>query len=78
MNCQYLIIFLCITSFNLFAQRDNLNAKLDSIEVLRKLSKDRDLKIESRLEYAKRASQLSLETKIDSTILRSNRELSFI
>ena len=62
----------------MFAQSDNIIAKLDSIEVLRKLSKDRSIKIESRLDYAKRASQLSFETKIDSTILRSNRDLSFV
>ena len=54
------------------------NAKLDSIIILRKLSKDANLEMESRLKYAKRASQLSLETKIDSTILKSNRDLSFV
>ena len=62
----------------MIAQNLELNAKLDSIVTLRKLSKDSGLQLELRLDYAKRASQLSLETKIDSTILRSNRDLSFI
>lgn len=62
----------------MLAQEDNLNVKLDSIQVLRNLSKDRSLNYDKRLEYAKDASQLSLETNVDSTILKSNRELSFI
>ena len=42
------------------------------------MSKDINLEIESRLIYAKRATQMSIETKIDSTILMSNRNLSFV
>ncbi len=78
MNCRYLFILFFIAAFNLFAQNDNLKTKLDSIELLRKLSKNTNFELESRLIYANKAVQLSLETKIDSTILRSNRDLSFI
>jgi len=45
---------------------------------LRNLSRDSNLEIELRLAYAKKAVQLSMETKVDSIILRSNRDLSFI
>ena len=62
----------------MIAQDLELNAKLDSIETLRKLSKDSGLQLGLRLDYAKRASQLSIETKVDSIILRSDRDLSFI
>ncbi len=62
----------------MFAQNEKLSAKLDSIEVLRNLSKDHNLELESRLDYAKQAVKISFETKIDSTILRSNRDLSFV
>ena len=78
MNCQFLSILIFIASFNLFAQNKKLDIKLDSIEILRELSKDSNLEMSSRLAYAKKAVQLSMETDIDSTILRSNRDLSFI
>lgn len=78
LNCRYLFLLFFITAFNLPGQNKNLKAKLDSIEVLRKLSKDNSLEMKLRLDYAKRASQLSNDTNIDSTILRSNRDLSFI
>lgn len=62
----------------MFAQSDKTQIKLDSIYVLRNLTRKTNLTLESRLSYIKKAVQISLETKIDSTILMSNRELSFI
>lgn len=78
MNCRYFFILLCIISTNLFAQKDKSISKLDSIAILSELSRNNKLQIELRLKYAKRASLLSLETKIDTVILRSARELAFI
>lgn len=72
----FYILLFC--SFFSFAQSGNLQQKLDSIESLRKLSRDRNLDVENRLEYALNASNLSNETKIDSTILRSNIILSYM
>jgi signal transduction histidine kinase len=78
LNCRYLFIIFFFTAFNVFSQSEELNIQLDSIAALRNLSKDQNLELEMRLDYAKKASQLSLETKIDSTILMSNRNLSFV
>ncbi|RLD25798.1 MAG: two-component sensor histidine kinase, partial [Bacteroidetes bacterium] len=62
----------------MFSQSEKLSNTLDSIVELRKLSKDQNFELEIRLIYANKAVQLSLETKIDSTILRSKRDLSFV
>lgn len=78
MNCRYIIILFCFSFFNVFAQNDELAAKLDSIRILRELTRDNNLSLNSRLSYAQKASQLSLETNIDTTILNSNRILSFV
>jgi len=78
LDCRYLFLPFLFIFFNVFSQSEKLSTKLDSIVELRNLSKDQNLELEIRLEYAKKASQLSLETKIDSTILKSNRDLSFV
>lgn len=78
MNCRYIIILFCFSFFNVFAQNDELAAKLDSIRILRELTRDNSLSLNLRLSYAQKASQLSLETNIDTTILNSNRILSFV
>ena len=78
MNCRYIIILFCFSFFNVFAQNDELAAKLDSIRILRELTRDNNLSLNLRLSYAQKASQLSLETNIDTTILNSNRILSFV
>jgi signal transduction histidine kinase len=59
------------------AQNESFYAKLDSIESLRKLSKNFSLDAEVRLTYARKASKLSNEIRIDSTMLNSDINLSF-
>ena len=51
---------------------------LDSVFSLREQSKNNKLSIENRLSLAIKASQLSLKTDNDSTILNSNRNLSYL
>ncbi len=73
---QYLLFFFGLSCFALSAQNTNFIQTLDSIQHLRKLSDDVSLNIKTRLEYAKKASELSYETEVDSTILKSNDALS--
>ncbi|WP_303316665.1 tetratricopeptide repeat protein [Flavivirga abyssicola] len=51
---------------------------MDSIQMLRNLSKNSKLDIETRISYAKRASKLSYRTQVDSVILNSNDNLAII
>lgn len=51
---------------------------LDSIMSLRELSKDNTLPIEDRLAFAMNASKMSLDISEDSTLLKSNRNLSYM
>ncbi|WP_347923986.1 tetratricopeptide repeat protein [Pontimicrobium sp. SW4] len=53
-------------------------SKIDSINVLRKLSRNSKQDLEGRLLHAKNAVRLSKELKLDSTILKSNINLSFM
>ncbi len=73
---QYLLFFFGLSCFALSAQNTNFIQTLDSIQHLRKLSDDISLNLEARLEYAKKASELSYKTEVDSTILKSNDALS--
>lgn len=66
-------IFLSFAS-SLFSQ----NSTLDSIKHLRQLSNDKSLSIEDRLNFAIKASDLSQSFGNDSTLLKSNRNLSYI
>ncbi len=75
MNKYFFFIACLLIIFNINAQNDDFDVMLDSIQRLRKLSKEKDLDINVRLLYAKRASKLSYETGIDSTILISNNKL---
>ncbi|WP_299339044.1 tetratricopeptide repeat-containing sensor histidine kinase [uncultured Psychroserpens sp.] len=70
---QFLV--LIVLSFALNAEGQN--TELDSIMKLRELSNDASFDIESRLSYALKASELSKTTAIDSTLLKSNRNLSY-
>lgn len=70
-----LIFFLIIPSV-IFSQ--DKNELLDSIFVLRENSKNPSLSKQERINYAKKAVQLSLKTKTDSTLLKSERNLSYI
>jgi signal transduction histidine kinase len=77
LSSRYLILFLFVLSINVFAQNESFYTKLDSIESLRTLSKNSSLDMEVRLAYAMKASELSNEIRIDSTILNSDINLSF-
>ncbi len=74
----YLLILFFIVSLGINAQNESFYAKLDSIESLRKLSKDSNLEIDVRLLHARNASLFSEELNIDTTILKSNRYLSLV
>ena len=73
----FFIAYLLIV-FNINAQSNSFDVMLDSIQRLRKLSKDKNLEINTRLLNAKRASELSYKTGVDSTILLSNRKLTSV
>ncbi len=75
---QYLLFFFGLSCFALSAQNTNFIQTLDSIQHFRKLSDDASLNLETRLEYAKKASELSYKTEVDSTILLSNRKLAIV
>ena len=77
MSSRYLIPLLFVLSISINAQNESFYTKLDSIESLRKLSKNFSLDTEVRLAYARKASELSNEIRIDSTMLKSNINLSF-
>ncbi|TBN17402.1 tetratricopeptide repeat-containing sensor histidine kinase [Hyunsoonleella pacifica] len=51
---------------------------LDSIQELRKLSKNQNLDTSTRFFYAKTANEISEKTKVDSTILLSNKNLAVL
>ncbi|AUP77805.1 ATP-binding protein [Flavivirga eckloniae] len=73
---KYHTYILCLFVFiNLQAQNNSFDRALDSIHRLRKLCKNESINLNSRLKYAKEASRLSYKTKVDSTILLSNRAL---
>ncbi len=70
----FLILFFVLLVNNAHGQ----NPTLDSIFNLRKMSKDKTLPIDERLSFAIEASKLSIKTDNDSTILNSNRNLSYL
>ena len=74
---NYILFFLLFYSFFSIAQNNSLQQKLDSIQSLRKLSRASNIDLETKLVYARDASILSEETRIDTTILKSNLNLSF-
>jgi len=61
-----------------FAQNTSKSSSLDSIQVLRLKSKNKTLEMSERIISAKQAVVLSLETNVDSTILRSQRNLAYL
>ncbi|OUR94790.1 two-component sensor histidine kinase [Flavobacteriales bacterium 34_180_T64] len=61
-----------------FAQTKNPISKLDSTLYYRSLSKKSSLSKEERLAHAIKSSNLAKRTKVDSTILSSNRNLSVL
>ncbi len=71
----FVVLIILISSQLLLAQSDN--KILDSIFELRKLANTDDISIVDKIKFAKRAYDLSIQTKIDSTILESGRDLSY-
>ena len=72
-----LLLILCTSLSTIYSQNITKDKELDSIIKLRQLSSDQTLPLEKRLSYAQRASNLSQKINIDSTILISNKNLSF-
>jgi two-component system NarL family sensor kinase len=73
---KYLIVLIILISPQLlYAQRNN--KILDSIYELRKLANTDDVSVVNKIKFAKRAYDLSIQTKLDSTILESGRDLSY-
>ncbi len=68
-----LVILLLLVNF-CFCQ--NNDSKLDSIQFYIEYSKDKEYDPESRLSFAKKASELAYNTNVDSLILMSNRNFS--
>lgn len=69
-------LFIIAGLFSVYGQDDT--AIFDSINKYRTLSSNEDFDINQRLKFAKEAVNLSFKTEVDSTILLSNRHLSFI
>lgn len=75
---RYTLLSLFIFANLCFIYGQNNTPILDSIHKYRGLSTDTNLDINQRLQFAKRAVHLSNTLQIDSTILLSNRQLSFV
>ena len=75
---RFLLLFLYILSSSVYAQSTSKASQLDSILILRAQSKDSDLSMSQRLDYAKQAVALSFETGRDSTVLKSRKNLSLL
>ncbi len=77
MRLNLLILFSLLTiPYGSFAQENN--TLLDSIYILRDLSEDNGLSKDNRIDYGKRAVELSKLTKSDTTTLISQRKLAFV
>jgi len=72
----FCLLFIILISSAVYSQEKH--ELLDSIILLRENSTKSSLSKEKRINFAKRAVELSLKTKIDSTLLKSERNLSFI
>ncbi|WNH14063.1 tetratricopeptide repeat protein [Thalassobellus suaedae] len=68
----FFIVLLTLFCLKTSGQTKSFKKQLDSIQALRQLSKNTDLDIEARIQYAKKASELSYITQVDSVILNSN------
>lgn len=73
---QLYILLLFVSGLG--AQTDAIKKQLGRIEELKQLSSNRELEFESRINYAKEAVALSKKINIDSTFLRSIRNLTIL
>ena len=73
-----ILLFILFFGFeaNSIAQNTAQAKQLDSIQLLWKFSKDVEKSLEEQLTYAKTASRLSIQTKLDTLILSSNKILA--
>ncbi|MFD2822874.1 sensor histidine kinase [Lacinutrix iliipiscaria] len=76
----YLTFLLLLFFFNVgYAQKNKaFQDQLNRIQNYRSLSSDGALTMEERLDYAEKAVELSLQTKEDTIILKSKRNLSLL
>lgn len=74
-NYSVFIILFLISTCTLYCQNNKI---IDSIVQLRQLSQNKELNEDTRVEYALEAVKLSKETNLDSTLIMSNRILSFL
>lgn len=72
----FCLIFTLLASLTLCCQEKY--ELLDSISLLREKSKNSSLLKADRINFAKKAVELSLKTKIDTILLNSERNLSFV
>ncbi|TYA71519.1 sensor histidine kinase [Seonamhaeicola marinus] len=73
MKSWHYIFLISFFSYFTNSQDVNFQKTLDTVQKLRKLSTLETLDLGTRLKYAQEASQLSYKTKVDSTILLSDR-----
>lgn len=73
---RLLTLLFLTTPIFIVAQNNNSASQFDSINQLRRLSRDGAISLEERLNYAQISVDLALKTELDSTILLSNRRLS--
>ncbi|WP_347921906.1 ATP-binding protein [Pontimicrobium sp. SW4] len=78
MNSKLSFIIILLFSLNIASQNQSFYETLGSIQELRKLSRNESLNSNDRINYAKRALSLSENTKVDTTILKSNRNLAAV
>ncbi len=71
------ILCFCFVSV-LYGQDGDFEVLLDSIQELRRLSRNEKLDIDTRLKYGERASNLSHKTNRDSIILKSDYYLTYL
>ena len=75
---HFVFALILLFNFTTFYSQNTLSVKvLDSILNLRERSSNKTYSLSERFSYAKRASELSYETNVDTTILISNKNLSF-
>ncbi|WNH08706.1 hypothetical protein [Thalassobellus suaedae] len=73
----FFIVLLTLFCLKTSGQTKSFKKQLDSIQALRQLSKNTDLDIEARIQYAKKASELSYITQVDSVILKTRINLAW-
>ena len=71
-----LLLITLLSSQTIISQ--NISQKLDSIVQLRKLANDENTEVRDKIKFANKAYELSKMIKVDTTILKSGRDLSYM